>query len=68
MNEKEIIQLWKSGLTKNKLVEIYKRQYNTQIKNIRSEMKNRHSGRFITSYEALAKTEKAIYKYLKERR
>ena len=46
----------------------YKRQYNMQIRNIRAEVKNRHSGRFITQYEALAHVEKIIYKYLKGER
>ena len=36
-----------------------------QIRIIRAEVKNRHSGRFITQYEALAYVEKIIYKYLK---
>ncbi len=67
MNEKEIIQKWKAGLSKNKLSEIYKREYNQQIRIIRSEVRHRHSGRFITNYEALAYIERAIYKYLKER-
>lgn len=66
MDEKEIIQKWKSGLSKNKLALIYKRQYNQQIKIIRLELKNRHSGKFITNYEALAYVEKIIYKYLKK--
>lgn len=66
MQDKEIIKLWLKGLTKSKLAEIYKREYNQEIKIIRSEVKNRHSGRFITNYEALSKVEKVIYKYLKE--
>ena len=28
MTEKEIIRKWKKGLSKNKLAEIYKREYN----------------------------------------
>ena len=67
MQDKEIIDKWKSGLSKNKLALIYKRQYNQQIRIIRSEVRNRHSGRFITSYEALAKIEKVIYDYLKRK-
>lgn len=58
--------MWKSGLSKNKLSEIYRREYNMQIRIIRSEVRNRHSGRFITNYEALRKVENVIYKYLKE--
>lgn len=67
MQDKEIIQKWKQGLSKDKLALIYKRQYNQQIRIIRAEVRNRHSGRFITSYEALSKVEQVIYKYLKER-
>ena len=67
MTDNKIIELWKSGLSKNKLALIYKRQYNQQIRIIRAEVRNRHSGKFITSYEALAYVEKVIYKYLKRR-
>ena len=65
MQDKEIIQKWKQGLSKNQLATIYKRQYNQEIKIIRSTVRHRHSGRFITSYEALAYVERVIYKYLK---
>lgn len=65
MQEKEIIEKWKAGLSKDQLAKIYKRQYNQEIKIIRSELRNRHSGKFITQYEALAYVEKVIYKYLK---
>ena len=66
MTDKEIIDKWKAGLTKNKLSEIYKREYNQQIKIIRSSIKHRRDGRFISNYEALAKVENVIYRYLKE--
>ena len=65
MQDKEIIQKWKQGLSKNQLATMYKRQYNQEIKIIRSTVRHRHSGRFITSYEALAYVERVIYKYLK---
>ncbi len=68
MKEKEIIQLWKQGLSKNKLAEIYRREYNQQIKIIRSTVRHRHSGRYISNYESLAYVERVIYRYLKERR
>ena len=42
MTDKQIIELWKKGLSKNKLSEIYKREYNQQIKMIRSSIKHRH--------------------------
>lgn len=67
MQDKEIIEYWKQGLSKNKLAQMYKRQYNQQIKIIRSEVINRHKGKFITSYEALAYVERVIYKYLKRK-
>lgn len=67
MTDKEIIDKWKVGLSKNKLALIYKRQYNQEIRIIRAEVRHRYSGRFITSYEALAYVERVIYKYLKER-
>ena len=67
MKDKDIIAKWKAGLSKNKLALIYKRQYNQEIRIIRAEVRHRHSGRFITSYEALAYVERVIYKYLKER-
>ncbi len=68
MQDKEIIQKWLKGLSKEQLAKQYKRQYNMQIRNIRAEVRNRHAGRFITQYEALSKVEQVIYKYLKEKR
>nr|DAS24500.1 MAG TPA: hypothetical protein [Caudoviricetes sp.] len=67
MTDKEIIEKWKAGLSKNKLAEIYRREYNQQIKIIRSTVRHRHDGTFISNYEALAKVENVIYRYLKER-
>ena len=64
MTEREIIQKWKQGLSKDKLSKIYKREYNMQIKIIRSTVRHRHAGRFITNYEALKVVENVIYKYL----
>jgi len=66
MTDKEILEKWKAGLSKEQLAKQYKRQYNIQIRIIRSEVRNRHSGRFITNYEALAYVEKIIYRYLKK--
>lgn len=68
MQDKEIIQKWKAGLSKNQLATMYKRQYNQEIKIIRSTVRHRHDGRYISSYEALAYVERVIYKYLKERK
>ncbi len=65
MQEREIIKLWKQGLDKYKLADIYKRRYNQQIKIIRAEVVNRHKGRYISNYEALAVVERVIYKYIK---
>lgn len=68
MTDKEIILLWRQGLSKNQLSLTYKRRYNQKIKIIRSEMKNRHKGKFITNYEALAYVERVIYNELKNNR
>ena len=68
MIDKEIISLWRSGLNKFKLAEIYKSRYNHRIRIIRSEMCNRHKGRYISNYEALTVVEKAIFKYLENQR
>ena len=43
MQDKEIIQKWLAGLTKNQLAKQYKREYNMQIRNIRSSVRHRHS-------------------------
>lgn len=66
MKENEIITKWKQGLSKNQLATIYKRQYNQEIKIIRSSVRHRHDGRYISNYEALAYVERVIYKYLKK--
>lgn len=65
MTDKEILILWKQGLSKNQLSLTYKRRYNQKIKIIRSEMKNRHKGKFISNYEALEHVERVIYNYLR---
>lgn len=64
MTKQEIIQKWKQGLSKNKLSIIYKREYNMQIKINRASVRNRHTGKFISNYEALAYVEKCIYEEL----
>ena len=68
MQDKEIIQKWKQGLSKNQLATMYKRQYNQEIKIIRSTVRHRHDERYISNYEALAKIEKVIYEYLKRQK
>ncbi len=67
MTDKEIIDKWKAGLSKNKLALIYKRQYNQEIRIIRSTVRHRHDGRYISNYEALAYVERVIYEYLKRK-
>ena len=66
MQDKEIIEKWKAGFSKNQLATMYKRQYNQEIKIIRASIRHRHDGTFISNYEALAKVENVIYRYLKE--
>lgn len=60
MTDKEMIQKWKQGLSKNNLAKIYKREYNIQIRNIRATPRHRHDGRFLTNYEALSKVEEVF--------
>lgn len=54
MKENEIITKWKQGLSKNQLATMYRRQYNQEIKIIRSSVRHRNDGRYISNYEALA--------------
>lgn len=68
MTEQEIIQMWRSGIDKHKLAEIYKRKHNQQIKIIRSSVRHRHSGKFITNREALYVIERVIYKNIMKER
>ncbi len=65
MTDDEIIKLWKNGLSKNQLALMYKRRFNQRIKLIRLEMRNRHKGRFMSNYQALAHVEKVIYEYIR---
>lgn len=65
MQKSEIIKKWKQGLSKEVLAKIYKRQYNQGIKIIRASVENRHKGKYLTNYEALAYVEKIIYMYIK---
>lgn len=64
MTNQEILKKWEQGLSKDKVALMYKREYNGQIKIMRSNVKNRHAGRFITNYEALNYVEQIIYKEL----
>lgn len=68
MKEEEIIRLWKSGIDKHKLTELYKRSYNNNVKLIRANMRHRHDGRFITTREALYVVERVIYKNIMKRK
>lgn len=62
MTENEIIQLWRKGIDKHKLAEIYKRSYNQNVKLIRASVRHRHDSRFISNNEALYIVERVIYK------
>lgn len=64
--EQEILKLWQSGLSISKVAEIYRINYNMNIKLVRIEMHNRHAGRLISSYESLAIVERVIYKKVME--
>ena len=64
MKKDEIIKLWKSGLNKNKVAEVYRRNYNQRIKIIRLDPRHRHE-RFMTKYEALKYVERIILDYVR---
>ena len=64
MTDQEILKLWKQGIDKYKLAEMYKRSYNQNVKLIRSTVRHRHDGTFITSKDALYVVERVIYKYI----
>lgn len=66
MTNQEIIKKWKQGLSKNRLALIYKREYNMQIKINRQVMRHRHSGKFISNFEALRHVETIIYNEIKK--
>lgn len=66
MQKHEIIQKWRSGLSKNKLAMIYQREYNQHIRLVRTNFRHRYDGKFITNYEALAHIENIIYQYLRQ--
>lgn len=68
MREQEIMQLWKSGIGKHKLAELYKRSYNQQVKIIRASVRHRHDSRFISNNEALYIVERIIYRNIMKNR
>lgn len=68
MKNREIIEKWKQGLSKETLAKIYRREYNQGIKIIRLSLENRHKGKFITNYEALSYVENIIYMYIKSKK
>ena len=65
MSEEQILQLWRSDYTKHKVAQIYKRIYNEQVKIVRLELRNRHAGKMISTYDALHKVEKVVWKEIK---
>ena len=67
MTEEQILQMWLQGYSKYKVAEIYKRIYNEQIKIIRLDVRNRHAGKMINTYEALNKVERVILKEVKNK-
>lgn len=68
LKEAEILDLWRQGLTKHKVATIYQRRYNQQIKIIRSNVVNRHAGRYISYRDALAVVEQVIYQFIQKQK
>lgn len=64
MSDAEIIKLWKSGLNKYQVAELYRKVYNQKIKIIRMDMKHRHA-LTLTKQEALEHVENVLLEYLK---
>ena len=67
MTEDEILKLWRSGIDKNRLAEIYKRRHNQYIRIIRASVRHRHDGRLINNKEALYIIERVIYRNIMRR-
>lgn len=66
MTDEEILQMWQSGLSKHKVADMYRINYNNKIKVIRLNPKGRNA-RFISKYEALNRVETIIYNYLRKK-
>lgn len=66
MSEEEILALWIKGLSKHRVADIYRTNYNNRIKIIRLNPKGRNA-RFISKFDALNKVEKIIYNYLRRK-
>lgn len=66
MNDKEILNLWKSGLSKYQVAKRYMQIYNQDVKIIRYDRRHRHE-QFMTYYEALRKVEKIILEDIREK-
>lgn len=64
MSEQEVLELWKSGISKHKIANIYKQRFNQQVKVIRAEVVNKYKARYISNYEALKYVELIIYRYI----
>lgn len=64
MTEEEVLKMWRNGISKHKIAELYRRRYNQRIRLIRLEVVNRHAGRFISNKEALRYIELIIYRYV----
>ena len=62
MGDSEIIKMWRHGLSKYQVAEMYRRDYNQKIKIIRYDRRHRYE-KFMTKYEALAYVEKVILEY-----
>ena len=62
------MRLWNSGLSKYKVAEIYRNQYNESIYFIRLDKHNRYEAKRMTKKEALAKVERVIYEEMMKKR
>ena len=67
MSEDEILSMWKSGVNKWKLAELYKRRYNQNIRIIRASVRHRHDRQINKQQRSIIRNRKSdIQKYKKE--
>lgn len=66
MTEEQILAMWRSGYSKYQVAEIYRRIYNSHIKVLRLDIRSRHAGHMLSSYESLKIVEKTILKELQK--
>lgn len=68
MNQEELILLWKKGISKRSLAIRYQREYNQNMKVIRSCVRHRHDGKMVSYLDSLFFVEKTIYDHVMQQK